>query len=143
MKKQTLNVIVPLVLILVFSSALSSLHLYKLKCNDRFISGKSVRPSDTELFVGMWVIPAPGFKNQMQGFRLFKDGRAESVNMSTLIYKRWHLERGQLHLLAVSIGNHTSSLFEEIYNLEAISTNKMVLETNREHLAYQKKELKF
>lgn len=143
MKTRTLNVIVPFVLILLFCSALTSLHLYKLKCDERFISGKTLRPSDTELFVGMWVIPIPGFDNQVHGFRLFKDGRAESVNMSTLIYKRWHMEKGQLHLLAVSIGNHNSSLFEEVYTLEAISTRKMVLGTNKERLAYHKKELKF
>jgi hypothetical protein len=38
------------------------------------------------------------------------DGSAESINMATLLYKKWWQEDGKLILIMESVGNGTSSI---------------------------------
>ncbi len=86
------------------------------------------------LLEGLWVQPNPIDTNQVQGFNLFMDSTATSLNMATLVYKKWWEENGQLFLVAESIGNHTSSTdttkFEIVENTvtDLVLKNKEITE---------------
>ena len=72
--------------------------------------------------VGSWVeegVTVNGVDVQ-QGFELFPDGMAASINMATLRYKKWRLNGDRLVLTTQSIGNGNSSIDEEIYRVESL-----------------------
>ena len=75
---------------------------------------------------GDWVEPIPGMEGEVQGFSLREDGVAESIGMATLQYRHWRLEGNTLVLDGVSIGNRTTSEFEE--SLRIASFNGQHLE---------------
>lgn len=133
MKTRTLNISIPIILFLVATGALTKVYLFKQECDNKFISGKTVRPSDTDLFVGSWKAPINN-----NGFRLYKDGRAESINSNVVAYKRWHIEKGQLHLLVIKFINNTEQLMEDIYNLDSISEKQLILFQDNSKLIYEK-----
>lgn len=64
----------------------------------------------TNLLVGSWVRPNPINDKEVEGFTMKSDGTAESINMATLLYKKWWQEDGKLILLMESVGNGSSSL---------------------------------
>ena len=64
----------------------------------------------TNLLVGSWVQPNPINDKEVQGFLINSDGTAESINMETLLYKKWWEEDGKLILLIESVGNGSSSI---------------------------------
>jgi hypothetical protein len=64
----------------------------------------------TNLLVGSWVQPNPINDKEVQGFIINSDGTAESINMATLLYKKWWEEDGKLILLIESVGNGSSSI---------------------------------
>ncbi|MDR6404051.1 MULTISPECIES: lipocalin family protein [Chryseobacterium] len=39
--------------------------------------------------IGQWLQPIPGMESEKQGFQLYEDGTAASVNMHTLKYEKW------------------------------------------------------
>jgi hypothetical protein len=59
----------------------------------------------TNLLVGSWVKPNPINDKEVQGFLINSDGTAESINMATLLYKKWWQEDGKLILIMESVGN--------------------------------------
>lgn len=89
------------------------------------------------LLEGSWVQPNPINAAETQGFNLFMDSTATSINMATLVYKKWWEENGQLVLVSESIGNRTSSTdttkFEIVENTitELVIKNKGVTEKFR------------
>ena len=85
--------------------------------------------SETSL-EGKWLQPVPGMENMEQGFLLAPDGRAESVNMSTLRYKRWQRDGNKLILSGESIGNGQTIVFEEEYEIEKLDDSHLVLRQN-------------
>lgn len=78
------------------------------------------------LLTGSWVQPNPINEKEEQGFILQKDGKAISINMSTLVYKKWWTEKGKLVLVAESIGNHSSSTDTTKY--EIVNNTNSILE---------------
>ena len=64
----------------------------------------------TNLLVGSWVQPNPINDKEVQGFLINSDGTAESINMATLLYKKWWEEDGKLILIMESVGNGSSSI---------------------------------
>lgn len=64
---------------------------------------------------GTWLQPVPGMPQQTQGFRLHKGGKAESVNMATLLYKTWQINGSELTLTGQSLGNGQSIDFVQTY----------------------------
>lgn len=71
----------------------------------------------TNLLVGSWVQPNPINDKEVQGFLINSDGTAESINMATLLYKKWWEENGKLILVAESIGNGSSSIDTITYDI--------------------------
>ena len=87
-------------------------------------SSDSKTENITNPLVGSWVQPNPINEKEVQGFTLKSNGTAESINMATLVYKKWWNEEGKLILVAESIGNGLSSMdttkFEVIHNTSSI-----------------------
>lgn len=81
----------------------------------------------SKYLVGSWIQPIPGNEKETQGFTLNEDGTAQSINMFTLLYKSWKLSDSTLVLTAESIGNRTSSIFDDIYKIESLNNGKLVL----------------
>jgi hypothetical protein len=71
----------------------------------------------TNLLVGSWVKPNPINDKEVQGFLINSDGTAESINMATLLYKKWWQEDGKLILIMESVGNGSSSIDTMRYDI--------------------------
>ena len=78
------------------------------------------------LLLGSWVQPNPINEKEVQGFTLKNDGTAESINMATLLYKKWWTEEGKLILVSESLGNGSSSIDTTKY--EIINKTNSILE---------------
>ena len=81
---------------------------------------------------GSWVQPIPGMEDQIQGIKLDKGGRAESINMYTLVYESWQHKGNQLILQGKSIGNGQAIDFEVIYVIKKLSRDELVLQAEGE-----------
>lgn len=81
---------------------------------------------DTEI-PGTWLQPIPGMEDKTQGFTLNDDGTAQSVNMETLQYTTWRRDGDILTLTGRSIGNGQTIEFTEMYNIEQLTSDTLVL----------------
>lgn len=73
------------------------------------LAGCTARRSD---IAGCWLCPIDGQEGQ-QGFVLFPDGSARSVNMYTLSFNSWSQEVDRLILSGESIGNGQTIRFTD------------------------------
>lgn len=92
--------------------------------NDVVLVGTAVTRAD---LIGDWVEPVPGMEDEVQGFSLHEDGNAASINMATLRYQRWRFDNGELILTGESIGNRTSSTFDEVYRVQSLGQGRVEL----------------
>ena len=69
---------------------------------------------------GIWIQPVPGL-HIVQGVELNADGSARSVNMATLLYDSWKLEKESLILHGLSIGNGVSGEFSDTLGILSFS----------------------
>ena len=81
-----------------------------------------------DVLAGSWVQPIPGMEEQIQGVSLVKGGKAESINMATLVYERWEHKGNQLILHGKSIGNGQTIVFDEIYVIKKLTREELVLQ---------------
>lgn len=82
-------------------------------------------------FTGVWLEPVPGQFQKEQGFELFADGTAKSVNMATLIYQGWKVDGGKLVLWGKSVGNGGTHSFDETWDVVTVSDKKLVLQRGK------------
>ena len=90
------------------------------------------------LLIGSWIEPIPSRKNEFQGFTIKHDGSAESINMATLVYKKWWKEANKLVLVAESIGNGTSSIDTTKYEIVKLNEKELELKDNDYSIKYKK-----
>jgi hypothetical protein len=90
------------------------------------------------LLIGSWIEPIPSSKNEFQGFTIKNDGSAESINMATLVYKKWWKEANKLVLVAESIGNSTSSIDTTKYEIVKLNQKELELKDNDYSIKYKK-----
>lgn len=91
---------------------------------------------NTELLIGSWLDTSESALH----FSLLKDRTARSDNMATLLYKKWRLEGTKLILTVKSIGNGTSSMGEEIYEIQTLTEEKMILQNGEYLFEFVKKK---
>ena len=103
--------------------------------NDIFQTHQNIESKD---LIGSWVQPIPGNEKEKQGFTLNADGSAQSINMFTLLYKSWKQTDSTLVLTAESIGNRTSSIFDDVYKIEMLANGKLILIRGELMLTYTK-----
>ena len=95
-------------------------------CAIAVVVGVRWTPS-TQAYVGDWVEPIPGMEDRVQGFSLREDGVAESIEMATQQYRHWRVEDEALMLSGESIGNGSTSDFEETYRVESVDGERLEL----------------
>lgn len=83
--------------------------------------------NDTPQITGTWTQPVPGMENMTQGFVLNTDGTAQSVNMATLEYETWSRDGDELVMTGNSIGNGQTIEFTQIYTIESLDDNALIL----------------
>ena len=93
--------------------------LYLCSCGNKQI-GK-------EELCGIWIQPVPGL-HMVQGVELKSDGSARSVNMETLRYERWELEKESIILHGLSIGNGVSGEFSDTLGIVRLSLDSLILQ---------------
>lgn len=94
---------------------------------------------DKSLIVGSWIDTAESALN----FTLFDDGTARSDNMATLIYKNWQVNSNNIIFTIESIGNGTSSIDDEMFEIQKLDENEMILKSGNRLFTYKKSNEKF
>ena len=93
---------------------------------------------ERNLLIGSWVEPNPINENELQGIVIKENGIAESINMATLIYKKWWKDADKLILVAESVGNGTSSLDTTKYEVIKLNEKELELKNNDYTVKYKK-----
>lgn len=99
------------------------------------IQKKSYTNINKKLLVGSWLDSSESALH----FSMFEDGTSRSDNMKTLVYEKWRLEGNRLILTAKSIGNGSSSVGDEIYEIQELTDKKMTLKNGEYFLEFIKK----
>ena len=89
---------------------------------------------------GNWVEPVPGMENMTQGFSLKADGKASSINMTTLQYDAWKQEGGRLILSGKSIGNGITIPVSDTFVVEKLTPDSLILKKQLLTLKYSRAE---
>lgn len=87
-----------------------------------------------ELLIGSWNDQSSSALH----FSLLLDGTAKSDNMETLLYQKWKVKGNQLYLTVKSIGNGNSSIDTEIYEIQKLDKNQMILKQGEFRFEYKK-----
>lgn len=101
-----------------------------------FIAGCSVNNND---IIGSWIEPIPGQSGSFQGIYLQSDGKASSINMSTLQYKNWTLQGGNLILEGTSIGNGQTISFVDTFKIDKLLPDTLMLIKRQLKFIYTRK----
>lgn len=91
-----------------------------------------------QIHEGIWVEPIPGLENQVQGFNLKTDGTCSSINMSTLKFEEWKVDKNKLILTGKSIGNKQILPFSDTLIIKEVSEEKLILQKKDLTLTYNK-----
>ena len=94
---------------------------------------------DKSLIIGSWVDTSEVALN----FTLFANGTARSDNMKTLLYKNWRINGNKIILTIESIGNGTSSINDETFNIQKLNTNELILKAGNSSFKYIKSKEEF
>jgi len=105
------------------------------------IAKKISAPADYNSLVGAWVQPNPIDAEQVQGFYLYVEGEAGSINMSTLVYEHWSVADGVLMLSGKSVGNGQTIDFSETWNIEHLDACELVIRQGDRTEKLSKREL--
>jgi hypothetical protein len=88
--------------------------------------------------IGSWVEPVPGRPDQRQGFILYGDGSARSINMATLLYKGWKISGKNITLSYESVGNHVRFESSDEYEYEMPDKDRLILKKDDWRLEYSR-----
>lgn len=86
---------------------------------------------------GIWIQPVPG-SHIVQGVELKADGSARSVNMATLLYDSWKLEKESVILHGTSIGNGVSGEFSDTLGIVKLTSDSLSLQKGSLVLEYSR-----
>ena len=98
-------------------------------------------PADYNLLIGAWVQPNPIDAERVQGFNLYVEGDASSINMSTLLYERWSLDGRELTLSGWSLGNGQTFRFSDTWSIERLDARELVIRRGERVERFSKKVL--
>lgn len=98
----------------------------------------SKKDTGTNLLIGSWVEPIPINKNEVQGIKFNTNGTAESINMATLVYKKWWKEADKLVLVSESIGNGSSAIDTLKYEIAILNEKELELRDREYTLKYKR-----
>lgn len=90
--------------------------------------------------IGSWVQPVPGLSDIQQGFTLEANGKASSINMSTLQYESWERQNDLLILSGKSIGNHQTIPFQDTLVIERLTKDSLTVRKETLILSYTREK---
>lgn len=99
------------------------------------IQKKSDTTINKNLLVGSWLDSSESALH----FSMFEDGTSRSDNMETLLYEKWRVEGNKLILTSKSIGNGSSSVGVNEYEIQELTDKKMILKNGEYFLVFVKK----
>lgn len=114
------------------------------KNNFKMASKIKVKAMPELRIMGSWIQPIPGMESQNQGIKIMEGGKAESINMHTLLYNTWKLTgpndfgKYTLTLTGRSIGNDSSFDFTEEYTVDCYTGDVLTLSSGDVVLTYSK-----
>ena len=129
------KIVVGIILALVLLIVGLGFYKFNFSDDDIYFSGENIQPESYKVFQGSWILENSEFE---EGFTLNEDSTASSINMATLLYKKWKIEDSKLTLTAVSCGNHTGSVFDEKYVIKSFNHKGILLEKNDKEYFYKK-----
>jgi hypothetical protein len=94
--------------------------------------------SETNLLIGSWVEPNPINANEVQGIKINEDGTAKSINMSTLVYKKWWKENDKLALVFESVGNGLTIIDTTKFEIIKLNHNELEIKDNDYTIKYKR-----
>lgn len=117
--------------------AVAGIYKFNFTDNDIFYSGTDIQQKDYYMLYGSWVQKDSdsGFED---GFTLNQDGSASSINMATLIYKKWKISGDKLILTALSLGNHSASIFEDTLTISYYNSDLLGITKYEREYIYKK-----
>lgn len=77
--------------------------------------------------IGSWVEPNPIEQHSYQGIKIEENGVASSINMSTLTYTGWSINKGRLVLNSESEGSGDPIECADTFNIAKINKDSLVL----------------
>lgn len=94
--------------------------------------------SETNLLIGSWVEPNPINANEVQGIKINENGTAKSINMSTLVYKKWWKENDKLALVFESVGNGLTIIDTTKFEIIKLNHNELEIKDNDYTIKYKR-----
>ena len=94
--------------------------------------------SEKNLLIGAWVEPNPINENEVQGIKINEDGTAKSINMSTLVYKKWWKENEKLALAFESVGNGLTIIDTTKFEIIKLNHNELEIKDNDYTIKYKR-----
>jgi hypothetical protein len=88
--------------------------------------------------IGSWVEPNPINEKEVQGITLNEDGTAESINMATLLYKKWWQQNDELVLVSESIGNKQTIVDTSKYPILTLNALELELKIGIDTIKYRR-----
>jgi len=82
---------------------------------------------ENDLMIGTWVRPSDRNPTKKEGFVLKKHGRAESVNLGTLKYEKWHISDGTLLLDGKDSGAGFAVEVRDIFLIQSVDNLFLVI----------------
>ena len=114
---------------------------FNKKVKENLKSKYSIDSNIEENLINTWLEPIPGNETELQGFTLFEDGTAESVNMATLVYENWELKNNlELILTSKSIGNGQTLNEKTVYTIESLNEQELKLKSENGYISTFTKE---
>ncbi len=89
------------------------------------------------LLVGSWVEKPKG-EFGPQGFTLYGNNKASSIKTATLVYQKWRTEGNNLILTSKSIGNGSTSVGDETYEVLVLDNTTLKIKINKSIIEYQR-----
>tara|TARA_R100000935_G_C2836459_1_gene168397 strand:- start:2242 stop:2637 length:396 start_codon:yes stop_codon:yes gene_type:complete len=88
--------------------------------------------------IGRWIEPNPINDSEFQGFELMRGGSANSINMQTLLYKKWYVINNKVYLVSHSIGNQKISIDTIGYDVFKLGRNDLILKRPNKTYTYSR-----
>jgi hypothetical protein len=88
--------------------------------------------------LGSWVEPTAEIKKGFQGFTLYSDGTAKSINTGELMYKTWKIHGNEIFLRVETLGEGFQSQDIESYVFEQVSSNILLLKIGQSIFKYKR-----
>lgn len=136
-----LSIFTIMVLFIIMASLLWNKKTYPMPTiikKESMVMTKIELTKEEKQLMGSWVESIPGEKKEFQGFTLYSDGTAGSINTGKLLYKTWRVRGENISLVVESEGKGFESQDMETYAFEQVSKNTLLLKIGKSTFTYKR-----